>query len=99
MIKKFFKIFDAFKVTHSYEINMLRSKINFHYAMDSWEKGKGLEARKLLQEYRRLDRKYILLYLVSIFPYSFFRRLIDFRRVQRHKYKSMQIPKDQNYWV
>ncbi|HDY68105.1 MAG TPA: glycosyltransferase [Candidatus Scalindua sp.] len=80
MVEKFCNLFDSFEEVYKHELHILRSRINYHYAMHNWEQGNGWEARKLLKEYLKIDKKYLFVYLISLLPYVIFKKLIEHRR-------------------
>lgn len=81
MIAKYCNIYPSFKKECELEIKIIKSRINYEYAMLNWKQSRGSEARTLLRNYLKMDKKYMILYVISAFPYSIFKKLFELKRM------------------
>lgn len=81
MIEKYQKIYKHFDEDFQGEIDIVRADIEYIKAMECWAQGNGLSARNILRRYVRNNKKYFLIYLLSNFPYSIFKRLFEMKRL------------------
>lgn len=75
MLSKFCKTYNGFKEEYKNEINIIKSQIAIEYATMDWENGEKTKARKRLMPYLKLSRKCKLIYLLTFFPFMFYRQL------------------------
>lgn len=81
MIAKFCKIYKDFAKEYKKEINIIKSQVEINYALLDWEQGEKIKARKRLKPYLTSSLKCKLLYLLSFFPFAFYRQLYKIRGI------------------
>jgi len=79
IIGKLAGLYNNFRKEYELELIELRMRLQKGLAAAKWKSGKGSESRKLALQHLMSMRPFVLLYLLSFFPYrtvSFFRNLL-----------------------
>jgi len=79
LLDKFCRLYSDFNVQFAAEIEMIKSQISLRSAKLSWENNKKSEARESLRPYLSSSRRHRLIYVLTFFPYSFYKSIYKLR--------------------
>lgn len=75
ILEKLSRLFPDFENQYAQEIKEQKKMIDYHWALSMWEKGDKAKAREYLRPYVFKEKKMLIAFLLSVFPYSFYRSL------------------------
>ncbi len=75
ILQKFHTIYDNFGEKFKQEILLMKSTIEYQYALLDWEKGRKKSVRQRLYPYLRISKILWVPYILSFLPYEAYRRL------------------------
>ena len=78
-LEKYIKLYPGFDEDYSKEIQKMKAKIQYQYALLDWEKGEDSSVRRRLSPYLFTQKKYVIPYIFSFFPYKFYSRIFNRR--------------------
>lgn len=73
ILAKLAKIYPEFTQRYGVEISGQRRMIAYHWALASWKDGEAKKARSYLHPYVLKETKTFIAYVMSIFPYGFYK--------------------------
>lgn len=82
LMEKLSQIYPKFETLYKNDIEIVKAQIAFRYAMLDWSNKKGALARKRLKPYFKNSRRYKLLYLLTFFPYFFYKKVYKMRGME-----------------
>lgn len=72
VLSKFMKKYPDFERDYAREIVLFRKKIHYQKALSRFNEGNAAEARSLLKNYIRKDKRILLFYISTFFPHAWF---------------------------
>jgi glycosyltransferase involved in cell wall biosynthesis len=79
LLEKFSRLYSDFKTSYGQEINKIKAKNQYQFALLDWENGNGRSVRRRLRPYLAHHTRYLLPYFMSFFPYKIYNRLVEFK--------------------
>ena len=82
LLEKLCELYPNFENDFKNEIQIIKSQIDFRAAKLDWENNKKTEARVRLKPYFKSSNRHKLIFLMTFFPYSFYKKLYKIKGME-----------------